>query len=462
MMTNDSPTVCQRRRARRLAVWNGAIWAVGNALVSTTLIIYWARELHAAWIGLGIGLIGAAPQIVGLLRLGTPAMIARMADRKRFCIAAYLLAVWPLAAIPPLCKPGLLPSPSWSLACLILLWCLHQLLQYLATVALFSWLADVAPTRIRGRFLGWRQRWIMAGTAVAVVIAGIATSNAHEHNSLLPEITTAISAWVSYALVMGLGAAFLLAALAPLGRMPSCQRERIAPRNDEARWTAPFRDARFLRLLAFGCWFSFFNGITQSAQGYYPMHVLEISLFVSLLLPTGMNLGQWAVSPWLGRMADRLGNRRVMFVSQLIVAAGLLFFALATPSQWWWLVGAWTLWIAYAGLNVCLPNLMLKLAPREANASYIAAFQAASGLCFAASAILGGILLDSYKGWTLPLGKTLCLSFFPCLFIFGWLMRSLGAILLLWVIEPTTELPKRQCFPSSADDKLARQRPFST
>jgi len=68
-----------------------------------------------------------------------------------------------------------------------------------------------------------------------------------------------------------------------------------------------------------------------------------------------MRIGQWGVSPWIGRLADRLGNRPVMIVSQLLVAAGLLFFALATPQHWAWLIGAWVLWVAYAGLNVCLP-----------------------------------------------------------------------------------------------------------
>ena len=57
--------------ARRLAVWNRAIWWIGNGLVGTTLIVYWAKELHAAWIGLSIGLVAAAPQVVGVLRLGT-------------------------------------------------------------------------------------------------------------------------------------------------------------------------------------------------------------------------------------------------------------------------------------------------------------------------------------------------------------------------------------------------------
>ena len=69
-MTDNLPTIFQRRRARRLAVWNGAVWSIGNGLVGTTLIIYWAKELRAPWIGLGLGLISAGPQIVGLLRLG--------------------------------------------------------------------------------------------------------------------------------------------------------------------------------------------------------------------------------------------------------------------------------------------------------------------------------------------------------------------------------------------------------
>ena len=151
-----------------------------------------------------------------------------------------------------------------------------------------------------------------------------------------------------------------------------------------------------------------------------------------------MYLGQCAVSPWIGRLADRLGNRPVMFVSQLLVAAGLLFFAIATPAQWWWIIGAWVLWIAYAGMNVCLPNLMLKLAPRESNASYIAAFETARGLCFAASAVLGGLLLDSRNTWSGSLLAGFGLSFFVFYFIVGWVLRSLGTLLLLWVVEPAT------------------------
>ena len=187
---------------------------------------------------------------------------------------------------------------------------------------------------------------------------------------------------------------------------------------------APFADTRFLRLLLFGCWFSFFNGVTQSAQNYYPMQVLGVSLFLSLTLQTGMRFGQLGVSPWVGGLADRLGNRPVMMVSQLLVAAGLLFFAAATPEHWAWFIGAWVLWIAYAGLNVCLPNLLLKLSPERSNTPYIAAFYAVTGLCYAASTIVGGALVDQCGKWEFPLAAAAGCVSFP---IFSFLAGRHGA-----------------------------------
>ncbi len=269
------------------------------------------------------------------------------------------------------------------------------------------------------------------------------------------------------------GTGFMLAALAPLYRMPSCFVVRpfrlhnagetgdwsiFRPKNMFCGQTAsrkdgpvpfqhrenatfwqhakkPFIDARFLPLLLFGCWFSFCNGITQSAQNYYPMQVLGVSLFLSLSLQTCTRLGQWAASPRLGALADRRGNRPVMIACQLLAAAGLLPLAAATPAHWQWLFGAWALWIAYAGLNVCLPNWMLKLSPRESNTSYIAAFYAAGGLCYAVAAILGGAMVDCCRTWMIPLGGGRELPFFVSLFVFGWIARSLGALILAFVQE---------------------------
>jgi MFS family permease len=427
----DRPlAVVARRRARRLAYWNGAIWAIGNGLASSTLVIYLALELGAGQIGLGISLILAARQVVGVLRLGAPAMIGRLLDRKRFCVGTYLISALVLLGLPWVAAPGVLPSPEDSLAALVVLWCVYHLLQYLATIALWSWLADLVPLRIRGRFLGRRERWMVTGEALAMLLSGLFAwwwKQTHSRPAW----------WIGYAIPAGVGACCMIGALLPLAAIPRLATSRIVRAGATLRaMGAPFCDGRFLRLVLFGCWFSFFNGVTQSAQNIYPVRVLGISLFLMLGLQTGMRGGQLSISPYAGKLADRIGNRPVMLASLLLVAAGPLFFLVATPRQWWWFVGAWIVWIAYAGLNVCLPNLMLKLSPAESNTPYIAAYYTVTGLCYAASTIVGGALLDWLRPQEFVLfGGALVLDFYQYSFLFGWITRSLGVLVLLLVIE---------------------------
>ena len=153
-----------------------------------------------------------------------------------------------------------------------------------------------------------------------------------------------------------------------------------------------------------------------------------------LAMQTGMRLGQLTVSPWMGRLADRVGNRSVMLGCLLLVAQGPLFYLLSTPDRRWWIIGAWIVWIAYAGINVCLPNLLLKLSPGESNTPYIATFYAVTGLSYAANTILGGALFDRYRDWTC----TCCgvvLDYYQGIFLLGWIARSMGVLVLLFVIE---------------------------
>jgi hypothetical protein len=59
--------------------------------------------------------------------------------------------------------------------------------------------------------------------------------------------------------------------------------------------------------------------------------------------------------------------------------------------------------VAYAGLNVCLPNLMLRLSPGESNTLYIALYFTVTGLGYAASTIVSGALLDRLGDFSLTL-----------------------------------------------------------
>ena len=435
MHADQSPplTVIDRRYSRRRAYQNGLVWALGNGLTSSSLVIYLALELGASGVGIGISLILAAPRIAGLLRLAAPALIRWCGDRKRFCLGAYLSSNLVLLLLPTCVLVKTSATPEWGLAVLVAAWCVYHLLEYLATVALWSWFGDLVPLPVRGRFFGRRERWMVTGQAGGMLVAALFTFYARDLWPQLPK-------WAVYAMSAEAGVACMILSLIPLARMADPKRQPAQPsilhENPIRRLFAPLSDGRFRRLIYFGCWFSFFNGVTQSVQYLYPARVLLVSLFVMLALKTGMRLGQLGISPTAGRLADHYGNRAVMLVSLPIVATGPLFFFFATPEAWYWMIGAWVVWIAYAGLNVALPNLMLKLSPGEQKTGYIVSYYAISGLAVALGTILGGLLFDRYGDIQLTLTDGLKLDFYQASFLFGWITRTLGVVWLLLIVEP--------------------------
>jgi MFS family permease len=276
---------------------------------------------------------------------------------------------------------------------------------------------------------------MVGGQAVAFLASG-AFIYAWRQRHPLPH-----QAWIGYAISAALGTCFMLLAVLPLARMPALASQSARRAGSAiAAMVAPLADRAFLRLLLFGCWFSFCNGITLPVQEMYPRQVLavEYAFLTTSILATGMRIGQWFVSPGLGRLADHWGNRPVMAGSLALVATGPLFFFLASPARPWWIAGAWVVWIAFAGLNVCLPNLTLALAPRRSNTSYIATYYAVTGLCVSLATIAGGRLYDVFGKQTFALATGLPrLDYAHAAFLGSWLLRSLGVVLLLWVvIEP--------------------------
>jgi MFS family permease len=383
-------------------------------------------ELGAERIGLGIGLILSFRYLVGPLRLVAPAVIGRWVDRKRFCVASYLLSAAVLAVLPLMTVPRLRPAADLALMVLVGTWSLYHLLEYVGTIALYSWLADLVPRRVRGRFLGRRERWMVGGAisamlASAGIVAGLKATFGDE------------LWWVGYAVSATLGMIILAAAVVPLILMPHPAGGETIRRGAGIRQTVrPLLDPRFARLLAFGCCFSMANGLTQSPQYTYQKDVLAVGLAAILVLRTVMRAGQFGVSPWMGRLADRLGNRPVLLATTLITAQGPLFYLLATPAAGEWIAGAWIAWIAYAGVNVALYNLMLRLAPGESNTTYIAVYFTTTGLAYAASTILMGQLSDRLAEAVLWLGPWQ-LGFHDTTFLAGWLARlaAFGVLLAL-------------------------------
>jgi MFS family permease len=410
------------RRAMWLANANAALWAIGNGLVSTLLVIYLANDLGAT--GVAVGLILAAPRFAGLLRLGVPAIIRQLENRKAVCIAAYLSSVVVLLIVPAAATSHIPADSRWGIPLLVAAWCGYHLLEYIGGVALWSWLGDLTPRRIRGRLLGRREQWLVAGRVVGMAISAAITL-------CWPRFFPGTPRWQPLALSALGGAALMLAAVAPLAAMPAVLSAPSAVPNQP--WKTLFRalvDPTYRRLLAFWFWFSIVNGLTAVAQELYPIRVLNLQYVTRMLLQGMMRTGQLTIAPQMGRLVDRYGNRPVMIVSQLIVASGLLFFLAATPQHPWLIAGVFITWIAYAGLNVGLDNIKLKLAPPDNNAPYLAVFHSTGDLANGLATVAAGFYFDQQI-----LTGTAPLALYTQLFLLGWLGRTLVIIFLIRLVE---------------------------
>ena len=324
------------------------------------------------------------------------------------------------------------------------LWALCQALEFIGVVALWSWFGDLAPATIRGRFVGRREAWLTAGLVAGGFAAALATWAWQRHCQAIgqPELL-----WKSYAACASFGAALAALATLPLARMSGGSHHWPASPPAKATWrdlVAPLLDRRFRRLMWFGLCYSVANGLVQSPRQIFLASILKLELAEKRSLDAASRGLQIVLLPWLGRVVDRRGNVQLLVVSWAIVSLGTLYFLFVTPQAKWWIAGAYVCWVAYAGLNVTLPNLMLGLSPPHATAPYAAAWFAWTQLAYSLSILAGGQLLD----WLLVAGRLSGMGVaageatpFRLLFAAGVLM-AVGVGLARRIPEPGPDAPR--------------------
>lgn len=427
-------TTAERRHSIVLSYLNGGLWGAGSGLASVTLVTYLAREFGA--LGWAVSLLLAAPAMVGLLRLLTPLWLEKVGSRRRFCIWMFLSSAVVLFALPIISAPHVLPLPAESIAALSTTWVGYHVLEYMGAVALWSWFGDLAPARIRGRFVARRQAWVNVGKISGTLVAAVGTYVWMNHCDDTGQLD---QKWKAYAACSLAGAVFYAAAVWPLQFMrdlPLRYRDELRFDSLRRQLLGPWADRKFRKLLRFGLWFSLSNGLIQTAQFMFLADELKLSFVEKKGLDSGSRGIQSMIMPYVGSWVDRHGNVRVLTISQTLIAFAPLFFLLATPDARWWVLGAYLLWLGYAGENVTQPNLMLSLSPSGETPAYASAWFAWTQLAYSLSVLGGGLLFDWLAANFTPVSwNGLTLDHYALLFIASWLLKSFGAYLAARIRE---------------------------
>jgi MFS family permease len=402
--------------------------AAWTSLAGGVFLAGFAVELHAS--NVAQGFLAALPFLAGVAQLAGAYLVEQRGVRRRSVALAGLFAsrLLFLAVIPAVW--WLLPGrPGAALTIYLVFAAGAYLLQGFANVAWLSWMSDLVPDGARGGFFASRN--FMAGlvTALATVVGGWLAAR---------HLGTALPRHAPYLLLFAMAGVLGLCGAASLARIRHA--DAPAAPSPEPFWAglrAPLRSVHFRRFLVFNlCWMSSVHLASPFFQ-FYLLQDLQLDIdFLALTNTVATLSGLTSIRLW-GALCDRYGSKPVLYVTLAFAAVVPAFYLVSTAENAYWIILSVQLMsgAAWAGLSLAAANLLLRLAPREKNSTYLSTFGALSGAGTALAPILSGIVSQAAAGWQVDIGG-LHLYHFKFMFVVSLVARVASIFLLVRIPEP--------------------------
>jgi MFS family permease len=404
----------------------------GGILLSNFLV-----ELDAAPVA--FGMLASIPMLVNFIQPLGAYISERFSSRYQYSLLIYapsrliwLILVICIAAF----SQKLINSQQLVILTLLIVFMSH-LWGGLGSASWLSWMATLVHRRLRGRYFGIRSSIASLTNLICVPLAGLAVS--HWYGGTLQ----------GYGILLFVGILFGMISLAcqhfKLDVNPQAQNaiavnannlndsvdEQIADVNSTSQpnfWQSLRNDTNFLIFLLY---FSVWMFAVNLCNPFFNLYMLDtLDLDVSWVtfygsLQAGANMLMLIL--W-GRLADKIGNRPILFFMGIFVAiAPLLWLGIGYTSLdiWLWLP---MLHIFLGGtgaaIDLCGNNMQLEVAPTKNQSIYFATVAAIAGLCGAFGTILGGFLVQiNFCGGLLGL------------FVFSTVFRLVALLPIIFVQE---------------------------
>ncbi|GHU78836.1 MFS transporter [Clostridia bacterium] len=328
------------------------------------------------------GVLTAIPFIGTLLQIPAAGMVSKAGKRKKFMISygVFSRSMWLFIGLVPYFVPM---SPLWlRIWAVILLSCVSSVTGSFINVCFTSWLSDLVPIGIRGRWISCRDRIIaLIGIAVGLLTAYLLDS---------------LPGYVGYSVVFiaaGLFGIMDMVCFVPAVEIPM---KPAANTGFAAVARGIVANKPFFRFMIFWTMWSFTTNlhgpfITRYALDSLHLSFLQVTVFGQLTVAAITVL---AISRW-GRIIDSYGCKPTLWISCIVTAitpAFMLFSVPGSPVTFFLHNMGSTFWIA---CNLAAGNMLMALSPSELRPSYIAFYACFTSIAGSFSGVLlGGALLQ--------------------------------------------------------------------
>lgn len=438
------PSVPADRQAERplrntlgILTLSGVFWCVWFNTTTGTPLTLFAQKLGAS--NFEFGLLTALPFLASLMSIPGSFWIERTGRRKGpFLWSLYSQRLmWGPIALAPLFLASRfgLSGPGAALDLFLVLVFLMYAVGSVGGPAWLSWMSDVVPSRLNGKYFSRRRQWGILVAAPTAAFVGWFLDHC------VPDDAHAVLGWCAIF--------FLCAAVCGLAdiHMHQYLPARDRPPRQSLRlvetFGQPLRDRPFLIASALIAALTFaLTFLGQFATLFLLNQIGAGNMTVQMALVVAPMVGQWLLLGAWGRAADRAGKRPLL----VLAAIGLLPVGLG-----WCFVTRGNLWLAYllsaagaalwTGVEVVNMNLVLEKSAnrRQGAGGYAAVNSVIVNVAGCLGGLVAGAIAQALTNWhwqPFPGGKIF--NFYDVLFVGGTAVRGLALCALLPLLhEPS-------------------------
>jgi len=396
-MSDEKPQLnrLEIMRALKYSNWD-AVYATAFAILTggaflTGFALY--LKANDFW----MGIIFSVPMLAGLFQIVSSYFVELSGNRKRFCGTYSLLGR--ILFLPILLIPFIIP-PHFRFLVFALLFLLSNVLLSITQPAWSSWISDLVPQDMRGRYFGKRNMLAGLTTLIISMPAGWFLDQATKYHRFPESVGFASLFGVAVICALLSFAALMHQAEPPMVR--SDVNHTAGLKGALSFYRMPFLDREFRAYVLFGGLFAFSQFFAAPFFLVYQLEKLKFSYTVIQVFTVYTSLLSMISLPLWGYIGDKFGNKPIIAISTAGVALLPLLWDFTTRKH---LLMAYLIvtfintasGVFWAGVGLGQFNLLIASTPMKNKSVYVGAWSAVVGLAGGIAPILSGILMTAFK-----------------------------------------------------------------